>query len=187
VRDRETEASLQGDAMNRIHAIIGLAFLLAESSAVVAAGPGSCDLVTVAELEAALGVKAKGKPAGTKQAVPGMSLDECSVVLAGPGRTHPVSVRVVGNLGMNGEQAISMRNAGTAREKQWTVPGAKLEQATVGKAICILSGRPNVASQSICSIPRGQGYVEVEVTGDVGNLPALATVAALVQKAASRL
>jgi len=108
-------------------------------------------------------------------------------VLAGPGRTHPVGVRVVGNLGMDGAQAISIRNTGTAREKQWTVPGAKLEQATLGKAICILSGRPSVASHAICSIPRGEGYVEVDVTGDVGNLPALATVAGLVQKAVSRL
>ena len=173
--------------MTRFQAVISLMFLLAGSTTAAAASPASCDLLTVAELEAALGAKAKGKPAATKQAVPGMSIDECSVVLAGPGRTHTVSVRVVGNLGMKGEQAISMRNTGTAREKQWTVPGAKLEQATVGKAICILSGRPSVASHSVCSIPHGEGYVEVDVTGDVGNLPTLATVAALVQKAASRL
>jgi hypothetical protein len=173
--------------MTRFQAVIGLMFLLAGSTTAAAASPASCDLLPVAELEAALGVKANAKPTGMKQTVPGMSVDECSVVLAGPGRTHPVSIRVVGNLGMDGAQAISLRNAGTAREKQWTVPGAKLEQTTVGKAICILSGRPSVASHSTCSIPRGEGYVEVDVIGDVGNLPALATVAALVQKAASRL
>jgi hypothetical protein len=145
----------------------------------------SCGLLQVAEVEAAIGGKASGKPTGSKQAVPGMTVDECAIQLSGP--NHPVGVRVVSNLGMDGAEAITIRNKGTAREQQWTVKGARLEQTTVGKAICILTGRPSVASHSVCSIPRGQGYVEVEVIGDVDNLPTLATVAALVQKANSRL
>ena len=64
---------------------------------------------------------------------------------------------------------------------------ARLEQAKVGNAICILTGRPNVASHSTCSVPRGEGYVELDVTGSVGALPTLTTVGALVQKAVSRL
>ena len=116
-----------------------------------------------------------------------MTLDECSVVLSGSGVTHPVSVRLVSNLGMDGAQAITIMNMGTAREAQWKTAGARLEQTTVGKAICILTGRPSVPSNAICRIPRGEGYVEVDVIGPVDHLPTLATVGALVQKANSRL
>lgn len=147
----------------------------------------ACRLLQVGELEAAIGGKASKSPAGSVAAVPGMTLDECSVVLSGSGKTHPVSLRIVSKLGMDGAQAITIRNTGTARESQWKVAGAKLEQAKVGSAICILAGRPNVASHSTCSVPRGDGYVELEVIGDVGALPSLTTVGALVQKAVSRL
>jgi hypothetical protein len=57
----------------------------------------------------------------------------------------------------------------------------------VGKAICIMTGRPSVASHTICTIPRGKGYVEVDVTSDVKELASIDTVAALVQKAVGRL
>jgi hypothetical protein len=93
----------------------------------------------------------------------------------------------VTDIGMDGRQAITIRNTGQAREKQWTVPGAKLEQATVGTAICILTGRPSVTSHTVCRVPHGQGYVEVDVAGDVTALPSTATVGALAQKAAGRL
>jgi hypothetical protein len=147
----------------------------------------ACRLLRVAELEAAIGGKASAQPSGFKQAVPGMTLDECSVVLSGSGQTHPVSIRIVTNIGMDGAQAIRMRNAGQAREPQWKVAGARLEQATVGNALCVLAGRPSVASHTICSIPRGEGFVEVDVDGPVDGLPSIATVGALVQKAITRL
>jgi hypothetical protein len=147
----------------------------------------ACGLLQVGELEAALGGKASTKPAGFVQAVPGMTLDQCSVVLSASGTTLPVDIRIASKLGMDGAQAITIRNTGTARETQWKVAGARLEQATVGNAICILTGRPSVASHSICSVPRGEGFVELDVTGPVGALPSLATVGALVQKAVSRL
>ena len=67
-------------------------------------------------------------------------------------------------------KGIRSRNAGTAREAQWKAPGARLEQKTVGSALCILSGRPDVAGHSTCSIPRGKGFVEVDVTGSVQGL-----------------
>ena len=165
-------------------------------SALVTAAPVSiggqqassaCRLLQVGELEAAIGGKASTNPAGSVQSVPGMTLDECSVVLSGSGETHPVAIRIVSKLGMDGAQAITIRNTGTAREAQWKVAGAKLEQTKVGNAICILAGRPNVASHSTCSVPRGEGYVELDVTGSVAALPSLATVGALVQKAVSRL
>lgn len=147
----------------------------------------SCGLLQVGELEAAIGGKAKDKPSGARSAAPGMTIDNCSVVLVGSAVTYPTDVRIVSGLGMDGARALTVRNTAAAREEQWKVPGAKLEQATVGKAVCILSGRPNVVGHTICSIPRGDGYVEVDVRGPVTSLPSIATVAALVQKASSRL
>ncbi len=150
-------------------------------------GSSACRLLQVGELEAAIGGKASRAPTGTVQSVLGMSLHECNVVLVAPGATHPVAVRIVTKLGMDGAQAIAIRNTGTASEPQWKSPGARLEQAKVGAALCILTGRPNVASHSTCSVTRGEGYVEVDVIGPVGALPSLITVGALVQKAMARL
>jgi hypothetical protein len=147
----------------------------------------ACGLLQVAELEAAIGAKASTKPSGSRQTVPGMTLDECSMVLSGAGQTHPVGIHIVSDLGMDGTQAIKIRNTGKARQQQWKTSGARLEQATVGNALCILAGRPNVASHTTCSIPRKDGYVEVDVIGSVDDLPSMATVGALVQKAVSRL
>jgi hypothetical protein len=167
----------------------GLALLIAMTVAPTKAQEvaSACGLLQVTELEEAIGGKSSNKPSGSKQAVPGMTLDECSVVLAGTGEPHPVSIRIVSGLGMDGTLAIKGRNAGQASEPQWKTAGARLEQATVGAALCILAGRPNVASHTTCSIPRGKGYVEVDVIGSVDELPSMATVGALVQKAVSRL
>lgn len=170
-----------------VFATIGSA-LIAAANAPLRAQQAStaCRLVQVAELEAAIGGKASGPPAGSKTSVPEMTVDECSVVLSGAQR-HSVSVRIITNLGMDGAQAITILNAGTAREEQWKTAGARLEQATVGKAICLLTGRPHVSSDTICRIPRGEGYLEVDVAGDVAELPSNAAVAALAQKAFARL
>ena len=167
----------------------GLAVLTAATIAPLRAQQASsaCRLLQVAELEAAIGGKASTKPSGSKQTIPGMTLDECSVVLSGSGPVHPVSIRIVTDISMDGAQAITIRNAAQARETQWKVAGARLEQATVGTALCILAGRPSVASHTICSIPRGEGYVEVDVIGPVDGLPSIKTVGALVQKAITRL
>jgi len=147
----------------------------------------ACQLLQVAELEAAIGGKASKEPSGSKQAMPGTTLDECSVVLSGAGSTHPVSIRIVSDLSMDGAQAVKTRNTGQAREAQWKTPGARFEESTVGNAICTLAGRPSVASHTTCSVPRGKGYVEVDVTGPVTDLPSMATVGALAQKAVTRL
>jgi hypothetical protein len=149
----------------------------------------ACGLLQVAELEAAIGGKVSTQPSGSSQDAGGVALDECSLVLSGADRSHvhPVSIRVVKDFPMDGGEAIHTRNAGTAREEQWKVKGARLEQATVGSAVCILAGRPNVASHTTCSVPRGKGYVEVEVIGDVEELIPMATVGKLAEKANSRL
>jgi hypothetical protein len=117
-----------------------------------------------------------------------MTLDECSVVLDGPGPRDktPVSLRVVTDLPMDGAQAVQVRHRGQASESQWKTAGARLEQGTVGSAICILTGRPSVASHTTCSIPRGAGYVELDVVGNVASLPSIQTVGALDKAAARR-
>lgn len=183
------DRSIPGSLATLFRAGAGLALLIAATTAPARAeeAGAACGLLQVAELEEAIGGKVTQQPSGSKQAVPGMTVDNCSLVLRGTGQPHPVTIVVVTDLGMDGAEAIKTRNTGTAREPQWKTEGARLEQATVGSAICILAGRPNVASHTTCSVPRGKGYVEVDVVGKVDELPSMATVAALVQKAASRL
>lgn len=149
----------------------------------------ACKLLQIAEIESAVGAKASTKLSGSIQSVPGMTLDECGVEIPEPSRkgVHVVSIRIVKDIPLDAGEAIRMRNAGTAREPQWKGTGARLEQKTVSGAVCIMSGRPNVAGHSTCSIPRGKGYVEVDVTGSVQELVPLDTVAALLQKAVSRM
>ncbi len=168
---------------------IALAALAFASLAHAQSPSAACKLLQITELESALGAKALTKLTGSSQSVPGMTLDECSVEIAGPSNRgiHLVSIRIVSDLPMDADQAIRMRNGGTAREGQWKGPGARLEQKTVGSAICILSGTPNAPGHSTCTIPRGKGYVELDVTGYVRELVPLDTVAALLQKAASRM
>ena len=183
------DRSILGSLGRLLRALAGLALLATTTVAPARAGEAgsACGLLTVAELEEAIGGKAEKPPSGGKQAIPGaMTLDECSVVLRGTGQPHPVSLRVDTDLGMDGADAIRARNTGTAMEPQWKTEGARLEQANVGSAICILAGRPSVASHTTCSVPRGKGYVELDVTGSVDELPSMATVGALVQKAVGR-
>ena len=172
-------------------ATIALAALVVATHAPAHAqqAPAACKLLQIAEIESALGGKASTKLSGSKQSVPGMTLDECGVEVPEPGRkgVHVVSIRIVTDLPLDAGEAIRMRNGGTAREPQWKDTGARLEQKAVGGASCIMSGRPNVAGHSTCSIPRGKGYVEVDVTGSVLELVPLDTVAALLQKAVSRM
>jgi hypothetical protein len=147
----------------------------------------ACTLLQVGEIESALGGKASTKPAGASQNVPGMAVDTCSVSVSSQNGIRVVTVNIVKDLPMDGGEAIHTRNGGTAREQQWKAAGARLEQKTVGKAICILAGRPDVAGHSICSMPRAKGYVEVDVRASVQDLPSLDTVGALVQKAVARM
>jgi hypothetical protein len=149
----------------------------------------ACKLLQLVEIESALGGKASTKLSGSSQNVQDMVLDECSVEISAPGQNgiRRVGIGIVKNLPMDGGDAIRTRNAGTARETQWKVTGARLEEKTVGNAICIMSGRPDVVGHTTCSIPRGKGYVEVDVTGSVQELASMDAVRALVQKAVTRL
>ena len=168
---------------------IGLVLLSCLVHAPLAAqqAPVSCGLLQVAELESAIGGKAADAPKGSRETAAGMTIDDCAVVLSAEGVTHPVDVRLVLHVGMDGAQAIAFRNQAAATEPQWKTQGARLEQVTIGKAVCILTGRPSVPGHALCSIPRGDGYLEVDVRGPVTDLPTLATVAGLAQKANSRL
>jgi hypothetical protein len=169
------------------HAAVALLIAQTIGSAQAQQGMSACTLLQVSEVETAIGAKVSTQPSGSKQSIPGMTLDVCSLVLKSPASTHPVQIQIVSSLGMDGAQALDIRNRALAREQQWKVAGARLEQATIGTALCILAGRPSVASHTTCSIPRGEGYVEVDVIGPVTDLPSMAKVAGLVQKAVSRL
>ena len=116
-------------------------------------------------------------------------MDMCSIEISGPGENlfRTVSIILAKKLPLDAGEAIRTRNAATAREGQWKVTGARLEQKTVGSTICIMAGRPAAAGHSTCSIPRGKGYVEVDVTSPVEGLVALEKVRALVEKAVTRL
>jgi hypothetical protein len=170
-------------------ATIALASLSFASVAHAQGPSAACKLLNLGEIESALGAKASKSPSGSSQSVPGMTVDECSIEIPGPSQhgIHLVSLSLVSNLPQDADQLVRMRNGGTAREGQWKGPGARLEQKTVGSAICIMSGRPNVPGHSTCTIPRGKGYVELDVTGSVQELIPLDTVAALLQKSVSRM
>jgi len=147
----------------------------------------ACKLLQVAEIESALGGKASTKPVGASEKA--LGLEVCEVTISGPGQGvfHTVRTIIQKNLPMDAGEAIRTRNAGTAREEGLKVAGARLEQKTVGSAICILSGSPGAVGHSVCSVPRGNGYVEVEVTGVTEELVSLEKVSALVKKAVTRL
>ena len=162
--------------------------LLSLSPAYNQQASSACKLLQGPEIETALGRKLAATPTEEVQNAPGMAIDVCTVQLSGP--THPsirtVTIAIVKDLPMDGLAAIQVRNQGTAREAQWKVTGARLEQKTLGKALCILSGRPNVAGHSICTVPRGKAYVEVDVQASVQELPTMEVVDGLVEKALAR-
>jgi len=119
-----------------------------------------------------------------------MALDTCSVEIKVPGKggNRTVSVQIINNLPMDGTEAVRIRNRARGRESQWKVPGARLEEKSIGDALCTIYGRPNIAAHSACAIPRGKGYLEVEVTAPtLDEVPPMDAVRGLVQKAATRL
>ena len=149
----------------------------------------ACKLLQIGEIESAMGGKASTKLVGGSQNVGGMVLDTCSIELAVPGQTgvRKVNITIYKDTPLDAGELLRARNGGTAREGQWKETGARLEQKTVGNAICIMAGRPGAAGHSICSIPRAKTIVEVDVTAPVRELPSLDIVGALVQKAIARM
>src|SRR5258705_13122230 len=119
-----------------------------------------------------------------------MGLDTCSVEIKVPGKAgnRTVGILIVKNLPMDGAEGVRIRNMASARESQWKMPGARLEEKTIGDAHCAIYGRPNIAAHSACTIPRGKGYLEVDVTApNLDEVPPMDAVRGLVQKAATRL
>jgi hypothetical protein len=152
--------------------------------------PLSCKLLQPAEIEAALGGKAVTELSGFTFNETGRVYDQCSADIARPGQAGRlgVAILIVKNLPMDGGDFIRMRNAAAARQGQWKVKGAQFEEKTVGNAICTMSGRPNVAAHTVCSIPRARGYVEVDVKApSQKEMASMDAVRTLVQKAATRL
>ncbi len=153
----------------------------------------SCKLLQPGELESALKDWAAGgkatKFSGSADNSSGIAFDTCHSEIVRPGQGNlQITVVVVKNLPMSGDDAIRTRNAGLAREGQWKVPGAQFAEKKVGKAMCTLYGRPGVPAYSVCAIPGANGYVEVEVIApsqkEIASMDAVGT---LVQKANSRL
>jgi hypothetical protein len=135
-----------------------------------------------------MGWKASTKLVGGSQNAGGMVLDTCSVELGvGQNGVRTVSINTYKDTPLDAGELLRNRNAGAAREGQWKGTGVRLEQKTVGNALCIMAGRPGVAGHSICSIPRAKTIVEVDVTAPVQELPSLDVVSALAQKAFSRM
>ena len=165
--------------------------------AVMAATPAdaqvACKLLQPAEVESALKEWAAGgkatKFSGATDNSSGVSLDTCQSEIVRPGQGNlQIAVVVVKNLPMSGDDGLRVQNAALAREGQWKAKGAQFEQKTVGKAICTRYGRPGVASHSVCAIPGGNGYVEVNVVApSQQEIPSMDAVGTLVQKAHSRL
>ena len=164
-------------------AILAVALVLLVAPAHAQQASSACKLLPVADIEAALGGKVSRQPVGASQG----GMDTCAVEMPGKSGVRTVATIVVKDLPMDAAELLRRRNAGTAREQQWKSAGARLEEKTFGDAICIMSGRPGVHGHSTCSIPRGKGYVEVDVAASVEELVPLDTVRALVQKAATRL
>src|SRR5882724_4620328 len=103
---------------------------------------GACKLLQIGEIESALAGKASTKLVGASQNVPGMAIDTCSVELAGQTGVRTATIIVQKDLPMDAGELLRNRNAGTAREGQWKGTGVRLEQKTVGNALCIMAGRP---------------------------------------------
>lgn len=153
----------------------------------------ACKLLQPAELESALKEWALGgkatKFSGSTANSGGIVLDTCRSEIVRPGQGNlQITVVIVKNHPMDGGDAIRTRNAALAREGQWKVKGAQFEQKTVGKAMCILYGRPAVPAHSVCAIPRAKGYVEVDVIApSQKEIPSMDAVGTLAQKANGRL
>jgi len=74
-----------------------------------------------------------------------------------------------------------------AREGQWEVSGALFEQRTVDNAICTEYGRPSVPAHAVRVIPRGRGYVEIDVRSPTQKeMATMEAVGGLVRKASPR-
>jgi hypothetical protein len=151
----------------------------------------ACKLLQPAELELALKEWALGgkatKFSGSTTNSGGIVLDTCRSEIVRPRGNLQVTVVIVKNHPMDGGDAIRVRNAALAREDRWKAKGAQFEQKTVGKATCILYGKPAVPAHSVCAIPRANGYVEVNVIApSQKEIPSMDAVGTLAQKANSR-
>jgi hypothetical protein len=159
----------------------------------VAQAQVACKLLQPGELESALKEWALGgkatKFSGSAFNAGSTAYDLCTSEIVRPGKGNlQIKVVIVNNLPMDGAEAIRTRNAELASEGQWKVKGAQFEQKTVGKATCTLAGRPRVSASSVCAMPRGNRYVEVEVRAPtVEEAPSMDAVGALLQTANSRL
>jgi len=178
--------------MNRYITTYRLLLLFLFSS-LVAQAQVACKLLQPGELESvlkewALGGKAT-KFSGSTYNAGSTAFDLCTSEIVRPRKGNlQITVVIVNSLPMEGGEAIRTRNAELARQGQWKVKGAQFEQKTVGKAMCTLAGRLRGSASSVCAIPRGNGYVEVEVRAPtLEETPSMDAAGALLQTANGRL
>ena len=107
--------------------------------------------------------KGGGQPSGSQQAVPGMTLDECSGCSPDQDRPTP-SASASHDLSMDGAQAITFATpakpesrSGRQRERDWS------KRRWARRFVSWREGR----TWPTCDLqhPRGEGYVEVDVIG----------------------
>lgn len=152
----------------------------------------ACNLLQPTEIESVLrewAAGGKAKPfSGAIDNSSGITLDTCRSEIVKSQGNLQVTVVLVKNLPLAGEDAIRTRNVALARERQWKMEGEKFEEKTVGKAHCTLYGRPGIPAHSVCTIPHAKGYVEVELIAPTQKeIPSMGAVGTLVQKANSGL
>ena len=165
-----------------------LVFLVTTSAHAQQPSDEACKLLQPAEIESALGGK-NLKFSGVTNNVQGMTQNVCIVDIKKPGQTGAlvITIHIATNLPYDGDYGIRASIKGAAREGQWKVKGAQFEEKTVGNAMCTMSGRPNVPVHTVCSIPRGKGYVQVDMQArTLKELASMDAVGALVQKAYTR-
>ncbi len=148
----------------------------------------ACKLLQPVEIESALGgetLKFSGSTINDR----GMTINACQVDIKKPGQTGAlvITIHIATNLPYDGDYSIRASIKGAARQGQSKVKGAQFEEKTVGNAMCTMSGRPNVPVHTVCSIPRGKGYVQVDMQAPtLKELASMDAVGALVQKAYTR-
>jgi hypothetical protein len=105
-----------------------------------------------------------------------------------PGKSgaRVITIFIAKDLPIKSGPAIQAGNKG-ALEADWKDRGGRLEHKTLGNAACKTYGLPGAPWHSTCILPRGNGYIEVDVRGPVEELVPMETVAALAELLAGRL
>jgi hypothetical protein len=160
--------------------ILAVAIVLQIALAHAQQPSSACKLLQVAEIESALGGTVKKTPSGFSQG----GIDSCTIEMRGKSGARVITIFIAKDLPT--KPAIRAGNEGLL-EADWKDRGGRLEHKTLGNAACQTNGLPGAPWHSTCILPRGNGYIEVDVRGPVEELVPMETVAALAELLAGRL